>query len=109
VNNLLQQAYDFLVVNDFPTLMELIRNLEWGVVLKSGYTWLILFPILAAIVWSKRFKFLVALASLVIFVMVLQYTLPPPDKKIMLEDLLVFLGGTFALLSANIYFIFIRD
>ncbi len=109
MQNLFHRFIDFLAANDFLTLMESVRQLDWHNALKSGYTWLIVFPILVAIVWTKRFKFLLAMVSLVLFVVLLQYTLPPPDKKIMLDDLVTFLGGTFALVAANIYFLFIRE
>jgi uncharacterized membrane protein len=109
MQNLFKPVIDFLAANDFPTLMESIRQLQWSDVLKSIYTWLIFIPPLTAIVWTKRFKFLLTLASLVIFVVLLQYTLPPPDKKIMLDDLVEFLGGTFVLVATNIYFLIIRE
>ncbi len=105
----LLRMYDFLAANDFPTLMESIRQLDWRVVLKSGYTWLIAAPILIFILWTKRFKILIAFASLAGFLLLLQYTLPPAGEKIPLNDLLVFIGGSMGLVGLNLYLLFIRE
>ena len=103
------RIYDFLVANDFPTLVESLREMEWSHVLRSAYTWLISLPILIFLLWTKRFKVLIALASLGVFVVLLQSTLPPAGEKIPLNDLLTFLGGSFVLVMVNLYFILVRD
>ncbi|MEN6440975.1 MAG: hypothetical protein ABFD97_20600 [Syntrophobacter sp.] len=105
----LLRMYDFLAAHDFPTLMESMRQLDWRVVLKSGYTWLIALPIVVFVLWTKRFKILIALASMAGFLLLLQYTLPPTGEKIPLHDLLTFLGGSVALIGLNLYLLFIKE
>ena len=103
------RVWNFFVTHDFPTLLEAIRQLQWSDVLRSAYTWLIVLPILAALFWTKSIKILVALVSLVAFLLLLQYTLPPASDKMALSDLLTFLGGFAAIAAINLYFIFIRE
>lgn len=105
----LLRAYDFLAAHDFQTLMESMRQLDWHQVLKSGYTWLIVLPIMITIFWTRRFKILIALGSMVGFLLLLQYTLPPAGEQIPLHDLLTFLGGSVALVGLNLYILFIRE
>ncbi|MFZ2446568.1 MAG: hypothetical protein WAW37_09430 [Syntrophobacteraceae bacterium] len=105
----LLRAWDFLVTHDFPTMLEAIRQLRWGDILRNAYTWLVVLPVLVALLWTKSIKILVALLSLVAFLLLIQYTLPPAGDKIPLSDILTFLGGFAALAAINLYFIFIRD
>lgn len=103
------QIFDFMKEHDFQHLLEHLRQLEWRDVLRSGYTWLVGAPLLLTFILTKRFKTLLALASLAAFVLLLQYTLPPYGETIPLSSLLEFLGGAFAIVAINLYFLLIRD
>lgn len=109
MKDLLLRLYDWLAANDFPTLLETLRNLDWHYILRNFYTWLIVAPILMLTIVTKSYKILVAFTSFVLFLLLLQYTLPPMGEKIPLNDLLTFLGGSFVLVSVNLYFLFIKE
>ena len=109
MKDFLLRVWDFLKVHDFPTFMESIRQLDWSYVLKSPYTWLIGLPILLLLIWTKRFKLLVGIASFGGFLLLIQYTMPPAGDQIALSDLLVFLGGAAAIVAVNLYFLLIRE
>lgn len=109
VKEYLLRIYDFFAVHDFPTLMESIRELNWGDIAGSIYTWLIAVPFLAFLAWTKRYKIIIAGISLGLLLLLLQRTLPPPGENIPLPDILLFIGGTFMLVVVNLYFLFMKD
>lgn len=109
MNEFLQRAYNFLVVNDFPTLLESIRQMNWANVVKDPVTWLIAAPIVTVLVWKKCFKLMTGMASFVAFILLLQYTLPPMGGKIALNDLVIFCGGAFGLVLFNLYILLVKD
>jgi hypothetical protein len=105
----LQKIYNFLVVNDFPTLLESIRQIKWADFIKNPLAWLIILPITVALVWTKRFKIIAAIASFAAFLLLLQNTLPPMGDKIPLNDLVIFCGGAFGLVFFNLYIFIIKE
>jgi hypothetical protein len=105
----LDKIYNFLATNDFPTLLASMRELDWDRVLKSGYTWLVVLPVLGALIWTKSIKTIVALVSVFLFLLLVQHTLSPAKEALQLNDLLTFIGGAAALVGVNIYFSFIRQ
>ena len=109
MNEYLQKLLNFLAVNDFPTLAERIRQLNWLEVIKNPVFWVTVVPITVALLWKKKYKFLTAIASLGAFVVLLQFTLPPMGDKIPLHDLVIFCGGAFGLIVLNLYLLFIRE
>ncbi len=106
---LLRNIYDFLATYDFPTLLKAFDTLEWSQVARSVYTWLIALPILIFLLWTKKYKAIVAIASLFLFVLLIQRTFSPGGETLSLNDLFKFLGGAVALVGLNIYLIFVRQ
>jgi hypothetical protein len=109
MNEFLQRAYNFLVVNDFQTILEAIRQMNWGNVVKDPIAWLIVAPIVVTLIWKKCIKTMTAMASLVAFIVLLQYTLPPMGDKIPLHDLVIFCGGAFGLVLLNLYLLLVKE
>jgi len=109
VTQLLNHIYDFLVKYDFPTLLESARKLEWSVIARSPYTWLIVLPILIYLVWTKKYKIIAAVASFFLFLLLIQKTVSPVGDTLSLHDLMIFLGGAVVLVGLNIYLIFVRQ
>ncbi len=103
------QIVDFLKEHDIPHLLEHLRGLEWSDVLRSGYTWLVGAPLILIIILTKRFKLLIALISVVAFVFLVQFTLPASGEQMPLSSLLEFVGGAFAIIAVNLYFLLIRQ
>ncbi len=109
MKELLSDFYNFLVRYDFPTLLVAFRKLEWSHVAKSGYTWFIVLPILISLVWTKKYKAIVALVSSFLFLVLVQSTLSSVDGVLSLHDLFIFLSGAVVLIGINLYLIFIRE
>jgi hypothetical protein len=109
VKQLFNSIYDFLAANDFPTLLEACRKLEWSQLARSAYTWLIVLPILIFLLWTKKFKILIAIASFFLFLLLLQKTMTHAGETLSLQDLLIFLSGAVALIGLNLYLLFIRE
>ncbi|HYA40842.1 MAG TPA: hypothetical protein VEF34_06040 [Syntrophobacteraceae bacterium] len=109
LEKILNRIHDFLAANDFPSLLEAIRKLEWSHVIGSPYTWLIVLPILIYLFWTRKFKTITAVVSFFLFLLLVQKTLSPPGETLSLHDLLIFLSGTVALVGINLYLIFVRQ
>jgi hypothetical protein len=109
VKELPHRIYEFLVAYDFPTILEEFQKLEWKDILRSGYTWMIVMPILVFLLWTKKFKIIISLASFVVFMVFLKYTLAPTGESVSLHNVLIFVGGAAAMVGLNLYLLFIRD
>ena len=109
MTQLLNYIYDFLAKYDFPTLLESALKLEWSLIAKSAYTWLVVLPILIFLVWTKKYKIIAAIASFFLFLLLIQKTVSPAGDTLSLHDLLIFLGGAVVLVGFNIYLIFVRQ
>jgi hypothetical protein len=109
VKGLMNRIHDFLAANDFLTLLEAMRKVEWSQIARSAYTWLIILPVLTYLLWTKKFKILIAIASFFLFLLLLQKTLSSPGETLSLQDLLIFVSGTVALIGLNLYLLFVRE
>ena len=94
---------------DLNTIIELLRQIEWHNLLVSPWLWAAVIPFLALVIWKKRISLLILAVSFVLFVWLLQNSLPPPGETIPLNSLLEFIGGTVVLLGVNMYFLLIRE
>jgi hypothetical protein len=109
VKQFLNSIYDFLAAHDFPTLLAAIRGLEWTQIARSFYTWLIILPLLTFLLWTKKFKILIAIGSFLLFLVLMQKYLSPAGDTLPLQDLLIFLAGAVALIGLNFYLLFVRE
>lgn len=105
----LTYIYNFLATHDFPTLLSDIHKLEWGHVAANVYTWLIILPVLIYLFWTKKYKLIAAIASLFLFLLLVQKTFAPGSQTISLHNLLIFLSGAIILVGLNIYLFFVRE
>jgi hypothetical protein len=103
------RIYNFLAANDFPSLLEAIRHIEWSHVMRSPYTWLVILPILIYLFWTKKYKIITAAVSFFLFLLLIQKTLSPSSETLSLHDLLIFLSGTVVLIGLNLYLLFVRQ
>lgn len=108
MKELLKRFYDFLVANDFDTLLLAAGKLDWSQVAKSAYTWLIVIPLLIFLLWTKKFKTLIAIVSSCAFILLIEKTLSHTSGTLALNDLMIFLAGAIALIGLNIYVLFVR-
>lgn len=99
----------FLTEYDAATLAEAIRKVDYGAMLTNPLFWLISIVLFGLAIWRKQIKLMVLAASLVGFFFLLQGTLPVGGKALALNDLVIFGGGTLALIGLNFYFLLIRE
>ena len=100
---------DFFAKNDFRTLLEMIRKIEWSEMLRNFYFWAAAVPFLVFILKTKKIRLLVFLISVGLFVVLLHTVLPEKGEPLPLYNLLQFIGGVFGLVVVNLYFLFMRD
>ncbi|NTV42710.1 MAG: hypothetical protein HGA63_05360 [Syntrophobacteraceae bacterium] len=109
LNAIYEGLAKFLSDYDAHKMAEAIRTLDWGKLLSDPTFWFIFLPPLLLLIWRKAYRFLLLAASLVIFVFLLQYTLPPAGQSMPLNKLLEFIGGSVVLVVVNLYFLFMRE
>ncbi len=88
---------------------EALRNVEWTKLLHEPLFWGAVVLFLGWVVWKKAVRSLLVVCSLIAFVVLLHYTLPPAGEAFSLSKLLPFAGGCLGLLAVNIYFLIIRN
>ena len=103
------QIYHFLATNDLPTVLRTISRVNPAAVAKSIYTWLVVVPICIYLLWTKKFKAMIAVASLFLFLLLAQKTLTQSGDSVNLHDVLVFIAGTVALIALNLYLVLVRE
>ncbi|MGC8494842.1 MAG: hypothetical protein ACP5SH_24225 [Syntrophobacteraceae bacterium] len=99
----------FLASHDLPTVLRELHKVNLAVVAKNPYTWLVTVPIVVSLLWKKKFKLIIALVSAFLFLVLAQNTLASSGTRVHLQDVLLFVGGTTALLGVNLYMLFIRE
>jgi hypothetical protein len=108
IKNYWEKFVKFLVDYDAKKLVESVRQLDWQEQLWNPYIWLIGLPLLIYLSWKRKFNIIILACSFVLFTFLAQNTLPAPGGAIPLEKILIFLGGSVALLAVNIYFLILR-
>ena len=98
----------FLLEYDLLKIQEAVRDLDWGKVLATPAVWLVSVPVLGYMVWKRKFRMMLLLASLLVFTLMLPQMMPADGETIPFSKLILFLGGTLALVLINLYFLFVR-
>jgi|PlaIllAssembly_1097288.scaffolds.fasta_scaffold1059867_2 hypothetical protein len=98
----------FLLEWDLLKVQEAVRDLDWGKVLATPAVWLVSVPVLGYMVWKRKFRMMLLLASLLVFTLMLPQMMPADGETIPFSKLILFLGGTLALVLINLYFLFVR-
>ncbi|MCK8602702.1 hypothetical protein [Desulfoferrobacter suflitae] len=104
-----EKFINFLAEYDSQKITEIIRQLNWNEVLYKPLFWVLVVPMFGYLLWKRRFQTLLLIFSLVLFVMLALYTLPPAGQPIPLSKILSFAGGSIALVAVNLYFLFVRS
>jgi hypothetical protein len=103
-----EQIKKFLREYDVQTLQELLRNVDWQETLRTPEVWFIGVPVLALLVWKRKYRLMLLLASVVVFTFLLPLAMPATGEPLSVEKLLMFLGFSLALVLLNLYFLFVR-
>ncbi len=103
-----EKAKKFLLEYDLVKIQEAVRNLDWGKVLSTPEVWFVAVPVLGYMVWKRKFRMMLFMASMVVFVVMLPHVMPAGNEAVPFEKLILFLGVTLALVLVNLYFLFVR-
>jgi len=109
IKNYWEKFVKFLADYDARKIVESVQQLDWNEQLWNPYIWLIGLPLLIYLTWKRKFNILMLAGSFVVFIFLVQNTLPPPGGAIPLDKILIFLGGSVALLGVNVYFLIMRS
>lgn len=104
-----EEFINFLAEYDSRKITEIFRQLNWDEVLYKPLFWALVVPTFGYLLWKRRFQTLLLIFSLVLFVMLALYTLPPTGQPIPLSKILTFAGGGMALVAVNLYFFFVKS
>jgi hypothetical protein len=108
VKKIWEMFVNFLVTYDSHKISDLMSNLNWERVIRNPYVWLIGLSSLGYLVYKKAYKSIILIASVGVFLYLVQVTLPPSGQSIPLDKLLTFIGGCLFLGVLNLYFLFMR-
>jgi len=98
----------FLAEYDSQKITEIFRELDWQEALHNPFLWVVGLPLMAYLVWKRRFHALLLIFSLFAFVALLLNVLPTKGQPIPLSDIVMFVSGSIALVVLNLYFFFVR-
>ena len=99
----------FLTEYDIQKISEVVRQLDWREQLSNPVVWVVGIAIVVLTIWKRKISLLIMAGSFVLFMLLLQNTLPPPGQSIPLNKVLEFLGGSVLLLAVNVYFLILRE
>ncbi len=109
MNDMWSKLLGFLKEYNMTKAGEALRNVDCSQLLREPLFWLAVIAFLGWVLWKKALRSLLVVCSLVLFVILLHYTLPPAGEDFTLQKLLPFAGGCLGLLAVNIYFLTIRN
>jgi hypothetical protein len=109
VKEVLTHIYNFLASHDLATVIRKLSSIKLSVLASSPLAWFIGLPICIYLLWAKKIKSIVGIASFLAFVVLAQGTVMQTGNDINLHDIMVFVGGTAVLVSLNLYLLFIRQ
>jgi hypothetical protein len=103
-----QRVVNFLVEHDIHTIGQLIRQIDWQAQLYNPQLYLVSVPLVVVLFWKGKFRLILALLSLGLFIYLLPYVMPQGNDHIPLRKLLIFAVVTLVLVVINLYFLLIR-
>jgi len=105
---LFQRVVDFLAEHDIHKIGGLIREIDWQTQLHNPKVYLVSLPLLALLLWKGKFRIMLALFSLGLFIYLLPFVLPQGNDYVPLRKLVIFAVVTLVLVVINLYFLLIR-
>ena len=109
MKEVLTHIQNFLASQSLPVILQEIQNGGITAIAKNTYTWLLAGTLCIYLLWTKKFKLIIALASIYPLAMLTQKTLAESGDKLDLNTVLIFISGTAVIIGVNVYLLFIRD
>jgi hypothetical protein len=104
-----EKIFLFLKEYSISRIVEVCREMDWSKVASNPVVWLVTLAVVGTMIWKQQIKLLVGLCSLVAFLALLQYALPPAGQSMEMDKLVHFVGGSAVLAAVNLYFLFVRQ
>jgi hypothetical protein len=109
LHEILTQIIQYMASHNTETLSRQLSTLDMATLTNNIYTWVIGVPILIYLLWTKKFKTIIAFVTFCLFLILMQHTIMNSGNKVDLQNVLSFIGGTAALIGINLYMLFIRQ
>jgi len=103
-----QRVVNFLAEHDIQKIGRMIRQIDWQEQLHNPELYLVSLPLMALLLWKGKFRLILALFSLGLFIYFLPFVLPQGNDYVPLRKLVIFAGVTLVLVVINLYFLLIR-
>ena len=105
---LFQRVVNFLAEHDIHKIGRLIREIDWQAQLHNPKFYLVSLPLMVLLLWKGKFRIILALFSLGLFIYLLPFVLPQGNDYVPLRKLVIFAVVTLVLVVINLYFLLIR-
>lgn len=109
LHEFLTRILQFMASHDTETIARQLANLDMSMIATNIYTWVIGVPLVIYLLWTKKFKIIIAFVSFCLFLVLLQHTIMNSGNKVDLKNVLSFIAGTTALIGLNLYLFLIRQ
>jgi hypothetical protein len=103
-----QRVVNFLAEHDIHKIGRMIHQIDWQEQLHNPQLYLVSLPLMALLLWKGKFRLILALFSLGLFIYLLPFVLPQGNDYVPLRKLLIFAVVTLVLVVINLYFLLIR-
>ncbi|MGC8719133.1 MAG: hypothetical protein ACP5TY_03885 [Thermodesulforhabdaceae bacterium] len=103
------QLWEFIKTYNVSKILELIHSINWIELAKSPITWAVAAVVLAVIVLTKRYRYIIVALSVVAFAFLVDKTLPTQLENVELKNILGFFTGTVAIVAIDFYLLFVKE
>ena len=103
-----QRVVNFLAEHDIQKIRYLLGQIDWQEQLHNPVLYLVSLPLMALLLWKGKFRLILALFSLGLFIYLLPFVLPQGNDYLPLRKLVIFAVVTLVLVVLNLYFLLIR-
>ena len=103
-----QRVVNFLAEHDIHKIGHMTRQIDWQEQLHNPVLYFVFLPLMALLLWKGKFRLILALFSLGLFIYLLPFVLPEGNDYLPLRKLVIFAGVTLVLVVINLYFLLIR-
>jgi hypothetical protein len=105
---LFQRVVNFLAEHDIHKIGSMIHQIDWQEQLLNPELYLVSLPLMTLLLWKRKFRLILAMFSLGLFIYLLPFVLPQGNDYVPLRKLVIFAVVTLVLVVINLYFLLIR-
>jgi len=109
ITSLFSNLWEIIKTYDLQKILDLIHSINWLELMNSPVAWLVLIAVLLVIIISKRYRYVLVVLSIAVFIYLVDKTLPAQLENVELKNLIGFFAGTVAIVGINFYFLVVRE